>query len=159
MAVDVVVVLVIVVGLVGVVIPVLPGLVLVWAAIVGWALIEGGGWLRWAVVVVTGLIGVAGYVAATAVPGRRASGSGAPEWVVAVGLTGMVVGFFVVPVIGALVGMVVGVFAAELARTRDLRSAWQVTVETLKGFGIGVAIQLTAGLVMAAVWLVGVAAS
>jgi uncharacterized protein len=155
--VEVLAALVIVVGLAGTVVPVLPGLLLVWGGIAGWALLDGGGWIRWVVVVVAGAVAVAGYVLATLVPGRRASDAGAPDWVLLAGAVGMVVGFFVIPVVGAIVGGVGGVLVAEYARTRELRSAWRVTLETLKGFGIGAALQLFAGLVMTGVWLAGVA--
>ena len=157
--VELAVAVVIVIGLAGVVVPALPGLLLVWGAIAGWALLDGGGAIRWATVVVAGLLGAAGYVLATVVPGRRASDAGAPGWVLFAGAVGMVVGFFVIPVVGAIIGGVLGVLVAELVRTRDLPAAWRVTLETLKGFGLGVAIQLVAGLLMTGVWLLGVAAS
>ena len=156
---EVVVAALIVVGLVGTVIPVLPGLVLVWVAIAGWALLDGGGWVRWSLVVVCAALAVVGYVLGTVLPSRRASDAGAPGWVVFGGAVGMVVGFFMIPVVGLIVGGVVGVFLAELVRSRDLRSAWTLTVETLKGFGIAAAVQLGFGLLMAGLWLGAVVAT
>jgi uncharacterized protein YqgC (DUF456 family) len=147
------------VGLLGVVVPVLPGLLLGWLAVVAWALLDGGGTVRWVAVVVVGLTAATGYVVATVVPGRRTADAGAPDWVLLVGFVGMVVGFFVVPVVGFVIGGVLGVWLAELSRTRDPRAAWTVTVATLKGFGIGVLVQLAAGLVMIAEWLAAVAAT
>jgi len=151
--------LVMLVGLVGVVVPILPGLLLVWLAVLGWAVLDGGGAVRWATVVVTGLVALAGYVVGTLVPGKRTAAAGVPDWVVLAGVVGMVVGFFVLPVVGVVVGFLVGVWVAELSRTRDPRTAWRVTVETVKGFGIGVAIQLLAGVAMVVGWLLGVAVS
>ena len=46
------------VGLVGVLIPVLPGLVLIVASGVVWAVLDGGGWTRWATVLAMLLVGV-----------------------------------------------------------------------------------------------------
>jgi uncharacterized protein YqgC (DUF456 family) len=156
---EVAVAAVMVVGLVGVVVPVLPGLVVSWLAVVAWAVLDGGGPVRWTAVVVVGLTAGVGYVVAAVVPGRRTAGAGAPDWVLLVGVVGMVAGFFVAPVVGAVVGGVLGVWLAELARTRDARAAWAVTVETVKGVGIGVLVQLAAGLLMVAEWLAAVLVS
>jgi uncharacterized protein YqgC (DUF456 family) len=153
---EIVVALVMVVGLVGVVVPVLPGLLVTWLAVVGWAVLDGGGAVRWFTVLVVGLTAVVAYVVATLVPGKRTADAGAPDWVVLVGLAGMVVGFFVIPVVGAIVGGIAGVWLAELSRTRDPRSAWTVTLATIKGFGIAVAIQFAGGLTMIAQWLIAV---
>lgn len=157
--VEVVAGLVMVVGLIGVVVPVLPGLLLVWLACVGWAVLDGGGAVRWFTVVVVGLTAVVGYVVSSVVPSRRTADAGVPDWVVLAGVAGMVVGFFVVPVVGAVVGGLLAVWLAELSRTRDARAAWAVTLEAVKGFGIGVAIQFVAGLTMVAQWLIGVGVS
>jgi uncharacterized protein YqgC (DUF456 family) len=70
-----------------------------------------------------------------------------------------VIGFFVVPVIGALIGFPVGVFVAELVRHRHPGPAWRATWVALKGVGIGIAIQLGAGVVMIGVWLAAVLAT
>jgi uncharacterized protein YqgC (DUF456 family) len=156
---EIAVAVVMLVGLLGVVVPVLPGLLLSWLAVVAWALLDGGGTVRWAAVVVVGLTAVVGYVVATVVPGRRTAEAGAPDWVLLVGFAGMVVGFFVVPVVGFVIGGVLGVWLAELARTRDPRAAWAVTVATLKGFGIGILVQFGIGLMMIAEWLAAVAVS
>lgn len=156
---EVLVGVVMVVGLVGVVVPVLPGLLLSFLAVVAWALLDGGGWIRWLTVVLVGLVALGGYVLGTVLPSRHTSQAGVPDWVVLAGAVGMVVGFFVIPVVGIVVGGVLGVWLAELARTRDPGSAWRVTVATLKGFGIGAAVQFAAGVAMIAVWLAGVLVS
>jgi uncharacterized protein YqgC (DUF456 family) len=74
--------------------------------------------------------------------------------VLAAGAVGMVVGFFVIPVLGVVVGGPAGIFLAELLRVRDLRIAARTTGETLKGFGLAVAAQLAVGVIMVAVWTV-----
>ena len=148
--------IVMLVGLVGVVVPVFPGLVLVAGAGLVWAL-QRGGVTAWVVFGVMALVGVAAIALANVLPARRAAAGGVPAWVLVAGAAGLVVGFFVVPVVGALIGFPVGVFVAELARQRRLRSAWAATWEALKGVGLGIAVQLAAGVVMVAVWAVAVA--
>jgi uncharacterized protein YqgC (DUF456 family) len=71
------------------------------------------------------------------------------------GAAGMVVGFFAIPVIGAPVGGVLGIYLAELARLRDGGRAWASTRVALVAIGIGMLIELTAGVLMIGVWLLG----
>ena len=72
------------------------------------------------------------------------------------GAVGAVIGFFVVPVVGALLGGPTGIFVAELARVRDPSRAWASTLEALKGIGLGIVVQFVAGVAMIAVWVVAV---
>ena len=155
---EVVLGLVMLVGLIGVVVPVFPGLVLVAGAGLVWA-IDRGGPVAWAAFAVMTTIAIGGIVASSVLPARRASAAGAPAWVVAAGIAGIVIGFFAVPVVGALVGFPAGVFVAELARHRHLGLAWRATWEALKNVGLGIAIQLSAGVAMIAIWVVAVFAS
>jgi hypothetical protein len=147
--------LVMLVGLVGVIVPVLPGLLLVIAAGVLWA-IDRGGAMAWSVAIVMAAIGIVGMVASNVLPARRTASSGAPPWVVVAGIVGLVIGFFAVPVIGALLGFPAGVFVAELVRHRHPAPAWRATWEALKSVGLGIAIQLGAGVAMIAIWAVAV---
>ena len=145
-----------VVGLVGVLLPVVPGLALVWAVGLAWVLLDGGGAARWTVFALMTVVLLAGTVAKHALPARSAHTSGAPRSTLLLGALGAVVGFFVIPVIGLVVGGVGAVFAAELNRLGDRRSAWISTRAVLVGIGIGVLIELTAGVVAVLVWLAGV---
>lgn len=142
-------------GLVGVVVPAFPGLVLVAAAGLLWALSRGGV-TAWVVFGVMAAVGVAGIALANVLPARRAAAGGVPGWVLVAGAVGLVVGFFAIPVVGALIGFPAGVFAAELVRRRRLDTAWRATWEALKGVGLGIAVQIAAGVVMIAVWAVAV---
>lgn len=147
------------VGVLGVVIPVLPGPVLVWAAGVAWAWLDGGGALRWGAVAVLTLVLIAGTTAKYAVPARSASGAGAPRSTLLIGAAAAVVGFFVIPVVGFVVGGVGAVFVAELARLGSALAAWRSTQAVLLAIGIGILVELGAALAMVAVWLAAVIAT
>jgi uncharacterized protein len=67
-----------------------------------------------------------------------------------------VVGFFVIPVVGLVVGGVAAVYLAELARLQDLGLAWRSTWAVLRGIGIGMLVELTAALLMVGVWTLAV---
>jgi uncharacterized protein YqgC (DUF456 family) len=148
--------LVMVAGLVGVLLPVLPGLLMIWAAGLWWAVADGGGAVRWTVLALLTALLVAGTVAKYVLPARSAAARGAPVGTLVVGALAAVVGFFVIPVVGALVGGVAGIYAAEYVRLRDGGAAWTSTRAALVAIGVGVLVELTAGIVMIAVWLLGV---
>lgn len=143
------------VGLVGVVVPLLPGSALVLAAGLVWALpSEGSG--RWVVVaLMTGLF-VTGIVAKYALPGRRLSGQLPRRTLLYAGL-GALVGLALLPPLGLLLGGVAGAYLGEAARVGHGRQARASTVQVLKAVGLGILAELTAGVLMVAVWLLGVA--
>lgn len=148
--------LVMVVGIVGILLPVLPGLLLIWAAGLWWTIADGGGPARWTVLaVMTGLLAV-GTVAKYVLPARSAAARGAPLGTLAIGAVGAVIGFFVIPVVGVIVGGVLGIYLAEYARLREPGPAWDSTRAALVAIGIGLLIELTAGVLMFGTWLLGV---
>lgn len=143
------------VGLVGVVLPVLPGLVLVWAAGLWWAIADGGGVGRWIVLALMTALFVIGALTKYVLPARATDGRGVPWTSLAIGAVCAVVGFFVVPVVGILIGGAAGIYVAELVRQGDPRAAGSSTWAAIVAFGIGVVVELVAGVAMAAVWVVG----
>lgn len=152
MNVDLVVGLGMLLGLIGILIPFLPGMPLIVVSVIVWAVADGPDQGRWLVVAVVTVIAVSAMVGSSLISARRAAGAGAPGWVLAAGVLGLIVGAIVIPVFGALVGWPVGIFVAELARTRGLRTAWRTTRETLTGLGLGIAIQFGAGVLAVAIW-------
>jgi uncharacterized protein YqgC (DUF456 family) len=146
--------LLVVVGLFGVVVPILPGTVLVALGIGIWAVEDGsaGAWVT--LVVALGCL-VVGAVVKYAVPGRRLKAA-VPTRTLVVGGLGAVVGFFVIPVVGVLVGFPVGVYLAERVRV-GAQGAWPSTVVALKAVGVSIVIELAAAVVATAVWVTGVA--
>ena len=142
-------------GLAGTVVPVLPGLPVIWVAGLVWALsADGAG--RWVVLVVLTALLVVGEAAHYVLP-ARSLGSRAPRSTLLWGAAGAVAGFFVVPVVGFVLGGVAGVYAAELRRTRDGGAAWAATRRVLVAFGIGMAVEVGAGVLMVLTWLGGLA--
>lgn len=146
--------IVIVIGLVGIVVPVLPGSVLIIAAILVWA-ITTGGVTAWLVFVVATALVVAGTVIKYAVPGRQLQASGVPTTTLLVGGIAALVGFFVIPVVGLVVGFIGGVYLAERQRVGQT-AAWPSTVAALKAVGLSIAIEFTSALLAAVAWVVGV---
>lgn len=152
---EVAVAVAIVVGLIGILVPVLPGALLVLAAIVVWAteLQERTGWVVCAVAVAFLAVGA---VAKYAVPGRRLRDAGIPSSTQWTGVAFGAVGFFVVPVVGLFLGFVLGMYVAERRRL-GAGAAWPSTVSALRAVGLMVLIELASALLAAGTWVVGVA--
>jgi uncharacterized protein YqgC (DUF456 family) len=145
--------LAVLVGLVGIVVPVLPGTVLILAAMLVWS-IDQGDTTAWVVFAVATTLLVIGTVVKYAVPGRRLKATGVPQRSLLLGAVLGVVGFFVIPVVGLPIGFVAGVYLAEAGRVgRD--EAWPSTKHALKAVGLSVLIELTAGLLAALTWFAG----
>jgi uncharacterized protein len=139
-------------GLVGVVVPALPGLLLCWAAVLVWALVERTA-AAWTVLGVASALFVVSQVVKYLVPGRRMRAAGVPwQSLAAGGLLG-IVGFFVIPVVGAALGFVGGVYGAERLRLGTHEAAWPSTLQALRAVGLSILIELGAGLLIAAAWL------
>jgi uncharacterized protein YqgC (DUF456 family) len=149
----------IVVGAVGTVVPLVPGLALVWGATLAYGLVEGFGTAGTAAFAVITALAVAGVLAGWVVPPRVAGAAGAARSSILLGAVAAVVGFFVIPVVGLVVGGVAGVYAGELQRTGSGAAAWRATRATLQGFGLAALLQLATALVMAATWAVWVVAA
>ena len=152
--VEVLVALAIAVGLVGVLVPILPGSVLVLAAILVWAW-EVGGTAAWVVFGVAAAVLVAGGVVKFLVPNRRLKDAGIPASTQWIGAALGIVGFFVIPVIGLFIGFVLGVYLAEHRRL-GATAAWPSTRQALKAVGLSILIELAAGVVATLIWIAGV---
>jgi uncharacterized protein len=142
----------VVVGLFGIVVPVLPGTILVLLGILVWASADGSAG-AWTVFALATACLVVGAVVKYAVPGRRLRAA-VPTGTLVAGGVGAVVGFFVIPVVGALVGFPVGVYLAERARS-GAAGAWPSTREALRAVGVSILIEMVAALAATAVWITG----
>ena len=144
------------IGLVGVLVPLLPGTLLVYAAIAVWAFAEQNT-VGWVVLgVVTAVLG-ASLLIKYLWPVKRMRAADVSPTTLAAGAVAGVIGFFVIPVLGLLIGFVLGVYLAELAHRRDQRRAWASTVHAVKGAALSVGVELAGGLLATAAWVVGVA--
>lgn len=153
-ATELLVAVVIAVGIVGIVVPVLPGSVLVLGAVLVWAL-EVATSTAWIVFAVAVSFLAVGTIVKYAVPGRRLKASGVPNSTLWAGAALGVGGFFVIPVLGLPIGFVLGIYLAEYSRVGG-RLAWPSTKHALRAVGVSIMIELAAGCLAAATWVIGV---
>jgi uncharacterized protein YqgC (DUF456 family) len=147
--------LAIAVGLAGIVVPLIPGMLLVYGAILVWAVVEHtvASWVTLAIVtVVVGATTAIKYLW----PARRMRRADVPTSTLLIGAVMGVVGFFVIPVFGLVVGFVAGVYLAEFLRRRDHRRAWASTVQAVKGVALSIGVEFTGALAATVIWAVAV---
>ena len=147
--------LAIAVGLVGIIVPLLPGILLVYGAVVVWAVVEHNvtSWVTLGV--------VTALIAATTLikymwPMKRMRAADVGTRTLVVGAVLGIIGFFVIPVVGLVIGFVLGVYLTELANRRDQRLAWTSTKHALKGVALSVGVELAGALLATVAWVFGV---
>lgn len=145
--------LAVIVGVIGVVVPVLPGTLLILGAVLVWALQDGSG-TAWSVFAVVTVLLATGAIVKYAVPGRRLQSAGVPNRTLFAGAALGLVGFFVIPVIGLVIGFVAGVYLAEMQRV-GREAAWPSTRHALLAAGLSILIELAAALLAAVTWFAG----
>lgn len=149
---DVLAALGIMVGWVGIVLVFLPGLAIQVGTIALWAWVDGStvGWLLFAVsLVVAGATTFLKYQR----PGRRLKESGVPAVHLMVAGLVAIVGFFVIPVVGAPIGFVLAIYVLALGRVGRAQ-AWSSTKAALKAIVHATGIELAGGSVVALLWVV-----
>lgn len=151
----VLVALAIAVGIIGIVVPLLPGTLLVFAAIAVWAVIENNVTAWVTLGVVTALLAVSTLIKYLW-PMRRMREADVRTVSLAAGAVLGIIGFFVIPVVGLVIGFVLGIYLAELANRRDQRVAWTSTKHALKGVALSVGVELCGALLATATWVAGV---
>ena len=152
------------VGLAGALIPGLPGVILVWAAVLVYAVSHGFGVLdplTFAGITLLALVGVSAEIWLTQITGRVAGASWQALLAgLALGAAGMIVGLFAGG-IGALpaglAGMLGGIFLVEYRRRGDWRLAARAGGGSLLGWLLAVGVELGVSLAIVAifVWQVG----
>jgi uncharacterized protein YqgC (DUF456 family) len=139
-------------GILGTIVPVIPGPLLVAAAIAVWAIVVGTtpGWIVLGVALVL-LVG--GQVLKYLTAGRVLISSGAPRSsLFFAGVLG-IVGFFVIPVVGLALGFVGGLYLAERRRLGAGPASMRSTRTALRAVGLGILIELASALFAGGAWL------
>ena len=148
---DLLVVAALVVAAVGILIPVLPGTFLALGALLVWAIATGGA-IAWTAFGVMALIIGAGQVLKYLLPHKSLTAAGVPGRSILVGGVAAIIGFFLIPVVGLIVGFIGGLYVAEHVRLREWSLAKESTWAAMKATGFSILIELGALLAAAAVW-------
>jgi len=142
------------IGLLGLVVPIMPGLVIIWVAALGYGLFAGFGTLGWVMFALITVLMIVGSVVDNILMGAKAHESGAPWWVVLVALAAGILGNFALPIIGGLVAALLALFLVEYIRRKNAKEALKSMKGMLIGCGWAFVIRFIMGLFMIGFWLI-----
>ncbi|MCX4680447.1 DUF456 domain-containing protein [Streptomyces sp. NBC_01433] len=144
--------LVMLLGLVGVLAPGVPGQAIVWAAVLWWALADQTP-AAWGVLIGATVVLLLNQALKPLLPPRRPGESGAPRKSLLIGGVAAIVGFFVLPVVGGIVGYVGAIYGAERLRLGSRGAGWASVRSVMRATGYSVLVELFACLLVAGAWL------
>jgi hypothetical protein len=144
----------ILVGLVGIVVVVFPGLLVILGSVALWALVEQSvaGWVALSLAIA---IAVTASVLKYLHPGRKLKEIGIPTAHLLAALGVGVIGFFMIPVVGAFIGFVATIYLLQRIGG-DGDRARSSALATLGAIALSIGIELVGGFLMAAVWVTAV---
>ncbi|WP_330246876.1 DUF456 domain-containing protein [Streptomyces sp. NBC_00562] len=145
--------LVILLGLVGVLVPGVPGQAMVWAAVLWWALTDRSP-AAWGVLIGATALLLLNQALKPLLRPRRPRESGAPRKTLMLGGIAGIVGFFVLPVVGGIVGYVGAIYGAERLRLGSGGAARASLRSVMRATGYSVLVELFACLLVTGAWLV-----
>ncbi|MFF2010907.1 DUF456 domain-containing protein [Streptomyces sp. NPDC058195] len=144
--------LVMLLGLLGVLVPGVPGQAIVWAAVLWWALADTTP-LAWGVLIGATAVLLLDQALKPLLPPRRPRETGAPRRTLLLGGVAAILGFFVVPVVGAVAGYVGAIYGAERLRLGSRGAGWTSVRSVMRATGYSVLVELFACLLVAGGWL------
>jgi uncharacterized protein YqgC (DUF456 family) len=144
-------------GLLGVLVPGVPGPLACWAAVLWWASSEHTT-LSWAVLAGATVVLLVNLVLKWLLPTRSMRAAGVSRRALLTAGGAAIVGFFVVPVVGALLGFVGGLYVFERGRLGSHSGAWLSTRTAMRALGTAILIELLACLLVAGAWVSAVVA-
>jgi uncharacterized protein YqgC (DUF456 family) len=148
---DLIVAAALLVAAVGILVPILPGTLLAAGALLVWAILTGGAaaWTSFGLIVVVLAVG---QLLKFLLPHRSLTAAGVPGRSILVGGVAAIVGFFLIPVLGLVLGFIGGLYVAEQLRLGDWEAARSSTWSAMKATGFSILIELSALMVAAMVW-------
>ncbi len=142
------------VGLIGLLFYIVPGLTIIWLAVLAYGIVKG--FTLWSGILfgIITLLMIGGNLIDNYFMGDQARKTGAGWLSIAVALVLGVVGTFVLPPFGGLLFAAVGIFIVEWIRRKSFKEGLKSTGGILKGCGLAVVARFTIGLVMISLWVV-----
>ncbi len=139
-------------GLVALVVPVLPGLIIMWLAALGYGLASGFSTLGIVVFVVISILVIGGSLVDNLLMGVGAKQGGASWWTILVALLAGLLGTLFLPPFGGFVLAPLAVLLLEYLRLRNLKEAWRSLRGLATGWGAAYFVRILIGLVVIGLW-------
>lgn len=141
-------------GLVGLLFYIIPGLTIIWLAILAYGIVNG--FTVWSGILfgVITLLMLGGNLADNLMMGDQARKTGASWLSIIVALVLGVAGTFILPPFGGILFAAVGIFVVEWIRRKDFKEGLKSTGGMLKGCGLSVVVRFFIGIVMIGLWVI-----
>jgi hypothetical protein len=146
----------ILVGLVGLIIPVFPGLVVIWLAMLVYGIVVGFNAAGIIIFVVLTLLMIAGTLVDNVLMAAGSRTGGASWWTIAGALLAGIIGTIVFPPFGGLIAAPLTILLIEFLRVREINQAWRATSGLVLGWGMSYFVRLGIGIAMLLLWLLWV---
>ncbi|MEU8438435.1 DUF456 domain-containing protein [Streptomyces sp. NPDC029216] len=144
--------LVLLLGVLGVLVPGVPGTWLVWAGLLWWSMHERTS-AAWALLGAATALLLVVQVVKWQLPPRRLRGVGVTRRMAAYAGAGALLGFVLMPVVGAVPGFLGGVYLCERLRLGSDREARASVRAVMRAVGTSVLVELMACLMVVAGWI------
>jgi uncharacterized protein YqgC (DUF456 family) len=138
----------IVLGLIGTIVPMIPGSLLIWVAVLIYVLVNGMASVGWLAFLIISLIALVAGTADLWMPLLGAKTVGASMRAMVYGTIGAIVGTFFAPLLGTLIGYAGGILLGEYQTRGDWQEALKASLGGLAGWGLATAVQLGGGILI-----------
>ena len=143
-------------GLLTLLIPILPGLVIMWLAALGYGIVSGFNTLGIVLMVIITILAVAGSLVDNLFMGVGARRGGASWSTILVALLAGLVGTVAFPPLGGFIAAPLAVLLLEYIKLGDLGKAWAALRGMAAGFGAAVVVRFLIGLTILSLWILWV---
>lgn len=146
----------IIVGIIGVIVPILPGMLLVWVTVLVYAWRTGFEVIGWPSLIFITLIALTAGTAQIWLPLLGAQKQGAAKRAMFLGIVGAIIGTFILPLVGTVIGYALGIFLGEYMKVRDWNLALKASLGGIAGWGISTIVEISAALLILLIFVVQV---
>lgn len=139
-------------GLFGLMLYIIPGLTIIWLAILAYGIVTGFNVYSGIVFGVITLLMIGGNLIDNLMMGKEARKSGAGWLSIVVALVAGIAGTFILPPFGGLLFAAVGILVVEWIRKKNFKEGLKSTGGILKGCGLAVIVRFMIGAIMIGLW-------
>jgi uncharacterized protein len=139
-------------GLIGLLFYIVPGLVIIWLAILAYGIVKGFTLTSGILFGVITLLMLGGNLVDNLTMGKEAHKNGASWWGILIALIAGIAGTFILPPFGGLLFAAAAILIIESIRKKNIKEGLKSTGGILKGCGVAVVLRFFIGLTMIGLW-------
>ena len=142
------------IGIIGTIVPLIPGVFIIWLAIFGHAILTGFEFISTGSLLWISLIALVTGTSDIWMSYLGAKKGGASKEALLYGTGGAILGTFLLPLLGTIVGYAAGLLYGEYKKHGDWETAKKAGLGGIAGWGIATAVQFIGGILMSSIFFV-----